>query len=50
MIVAGQAHVPGPDVISAQRFHVRGDYRYTVINGQPVLVERGTRRVVEVID
>jgi len=26
VIVAGQAHVPGPDVISAQRFHVRGDY------------------------
>ena len=26
VIVAGQAHVPGPDVISAQRFHLRGDY------------------------
>ncbi|MDE2143577.1 MAG: ChaN family lipoprotein [Elusimicrobia bacterium] len=26
VIVAGQAHVPGPDSISAERFHVRGDY------------------------
>ncbi|MFI5347553.1 MAG: ChaN family lipoprotein [Elusimicrobiota bacterium] len=26
VIVAGQAHVPGPDQISTQRFHVRGDY------------------------
>lgn len=26
VIVAGQAHVPGPDVISTQRFHVRGHY------------------------
>jgi len=26
VIVAGQAHVPGPDSISAQRFHLRGDY------------------------
>jgi hypothetical protein len=26
VIVAGQAHVPGPDKISTQRFHVRGDY------------------------
>ena len=32
-----------------ERFHVRGHYRYTVINGQPVLVEPSTRRVVEVI-
>ena len=35
--------------VNAERFHVRGHYRYTVINGQPVLVEPGTRRVVEVI-
>ena len=26
VIVAGQAHVPGPDSISTQRFHVNGDY------------------------
>jgi hypothetical protein len=26
VIVAGQAHVPGPDTISTARFHVRGDY------------------------
>jgi hypothetical protein len=26
VIVAGQAHVPGPDEITASRFHVRGDY------------------------
>jgi hypothetical protein len=26
VIVAGQAHVPGPDEISSSRFHVRGDY------------------------
>lgn len=32
------------------RFHVRGNYRYTVINGHAVLVEPQTRRVVEVID
>lgn len=32
-----------------ERFHVRG-YRYTVINGQAVLVEPQTRRVVQVID
>jgi hypothetical protein len=32
------------------RFHVRHDYRYTVINGHAVLVEPQTRRVVEVID
>jgi len=31
-------------------YHVRGGYRYTVINGQPVLVEPLTRRIVEVID
>src|SRR5262245_43394164 len=31
-------------------YHVRGHYRYTVVNDQPVLVEPGTRRVVEVID
>ena len=33
-----------------ERFHVRHGYRYTVINGHPVLVEPRTRRVVEVID
>jgi len=33
-----------------ERFHVRRDYRYTVINGHAVLVEPHTRRVVEVID
>ena len=33
-----------------ERFHVRRDYRYTVINGHAVLVEPQTRRVVEVID
>jgi hypothetical protein len=26
VVVAGQAHVPGPDAVSTQRFHVRGDY------------------------
>lgn len=26
VIVAGQAHIPGPDTVSSQRFHVRGDY------------------------
>ena len=31
-------------------YHVRGGYRYTVVNDQPVLVEARTRRVVEVID
>ena len=25
-------------------------YRYTVINGLPVLVEPGSRRIVEIID
>jgi len=33
-----------------ESFHVRHDYRYTVINGHAVLVEPHTRRVVEVID
>ena len=31
------------------QYHVRG-YRYTVINGEPVLVDPGSRRVVEVIE
>jgi hypothetical protein len=31
-------------------YHVRHGYRYTVVNDRPVLVEPGTRRIVEVID
>lgn len=31
-------------------YGVREGYRYTVINGQPVLVDVGTRRVVQVIE
>jgi hypothetical protein len=32
------------------QYHLRGDYRYTVINHHPVIVEPRTRRVVEVIE
>jgi hypothetical protein len=31
-------------------YHARPGYRYTIVNGHPVLVEARTRRVVEVID
>ena len=31
-------------------FHVKGDYRYAVVNDRPVIVEPRTRRVIEVID
>jgi hypothetical protein len=31
-------------------YHVRGGYRYTIVNDRPVLVEPRTRRIVEVID
>jgi hypothetical protein len=31
-------------------YHVRGGYRYTIVNNHPVLVEPRSRRIVEVID
>lgn len=31
-------------------YHVRGGYRYTVVNDRPVLVDPRSRRIVEVID
>ena len=31
-------------------YHVRRGYRYTVVNHHPVLVDPGTRRVVEVVE
>lgn len=33
-----------------QEYGVRGNYFYTVVNNQPVLVEPGTRRIVQVIN
>lgn len=33
-----------------ESYHVRRDYRYTVINHHPVIVDPVTRRVVEVIE
>ncbi len=33
-----------------ESYHVRRDYRYTVINHRPVIVDPTTRRVVEVIE
>ncbi|ABD05424.1 Protein of unknown function DUF1236 [Rhodopseudomonas palustris HaA2] len=32
------------------RFNSAREYRYTVVNGRTVLVEPGTRRIVEIID
>jgi hypothetical protein len=31
-------------------YKVKGDYRYTVVNDRPVLVEPRTRRIVEVVE
>ena len=31
-------------------YHVSGGYRYTIINDRPVLVDPGSRRVVDVIE
>jgi hypothetical protein len=31
-------------------YHVRPGYRYAVVNDQPVIVEPGTRRIVEIIE
>ena len=31
-------------------YHVRGGYRYTVVNDRPVLVDPRSRRIVEVIE
>jgi hypothetical protein len=31
-------------------FHAKKEYRYTVVNDRPVIVEPRTRRIVEVID
>ena len=33
-----------------ERYHVRRGYRYTVVNRHPVIVDPGTRRVVEVVE
>lgn len=33
-----------------QEYGVSSDYFYTVVNNRPVLVEPGTRRIVQVID
>jgi len=33
-----------------ESYHMRGNYRYTVINRHPVIVEPTTRRVIEVIE
>ena len=33
-----------------EEYHVRGGYRYTVVNDEPVLVDPHTRRIVEVIE
>jgi hypothetical protein len=31
-------------------YHVRGGYRYTIVNDHPVLVEPRSRRIVEIIE
>jgi hypothetical protein len=31
-------------------YHARPGYRYTIVNGHPVLVESRSRRIVEIID
>lgn len=33
-----------------ERYHVKRDYRYTVVNHRPVIVEPRTRRVIEVVE
>ena len=47
-------HIVLPDDYSyydvPERYHVRPEYRYTVINHRPVIVEPRTRRVVEVVE
>jgi hypothetical protein len=32
------------------QYHVRPDYRYAIVNDRPVIVERRTRRIVEIIE
>jgi hypothetical protein len=33
-----------------EEYHVRGGYRYTIVNDRPVLVDPHSRRIVEVIE
>jgi Protein of unknown function (DUF1236) len=33
-----------------REYHVRPGYRYTIVNDRPVIVEPGSRRIVEIIE